>query len=430
MGIGRRATLAVAFAIALVIAFVLPSCARRAAPKPSPQAGHIPLVRVRLLAAQDKATIRVSAVPTVKTESEMTALRLNMAFATDATVVLTNRGWEISGVAVPGKGELTIWPSEDASVAINGRRYRGKFRFVPNSSAASGATTPTFDIVNDVDVDSYLKGVLARELLRNWNEETYRAQAIVARTYALYEVRRRGRSNHWDLFPDQRSQVYGGYEDETASSRLAADDTSGIVLAYGAQPGQERIFKTYFSACCGGVSQSAADAFGEPYIVPLSDQDVQGLCSTAPKYNWGPVEITKDELTRRLREYATRRERREINMATVQALEVESLNRFNRPIRFSVTDTAGQRYSFSGEELRNAINGQAPKGDTTTRVNSSYFKVINEPGSDVVKIVEGHGNGHGVGLCQYCSEARADAGMRHEDIILSAFPRAKLVRAY
>jgi peptidoglycan hydrolase-like amidase len=44
--------------------------------------------------------------------------------------------------------------------------------------------------------------------------------------------------------------------------------------------------------------------------------------------------------------------------------------------------------------------------------------------------VEGHGNGHGVGLCQYCSEARAEAGMRHEDIVLSAFPSAHLVRAY
>ena len=142
MGIGRRATLAVAAAasaLAIVAGVMLPSCARRVAEKPSPQQGHIPLVRVRLLAAQDKATLRVSAIPTVKTESEMTALRLNMAFDTDAAIVLTNSGWEISGVAVPGRGELTIWPSEDASVAINGKRYRGKFRLVPNTSSSPTA---------------------------------------------------------------------------------------------------------------------------------------------------------------------------------------------------------------------------------------------------------------------------------------------------
>jgi stage II sporulation protein D len=422
---GRRATLAAAVAIMLIAALPL-SCTRRTRQSAEPPP-NTPIVRVRLLAKVDQATLRITAVPTVKTESEMTALRLNMPFDTDASVVLTPDGWQISGVAVPGKGELTIWPSEDASVSVNGRPYRGKFRLVP--SGGGGATT--FDVVNDVDVDSYLKGVLARELLRGWNEETYRAQAIVARTYALYESRKRGRDNHWDLFPDQRSQVYGGYTDETARSRAAVEDTTGIVLAYG-QPGRERIFKTYFSACCGGVTQSAADAFGEAYIVPLSDQNLQGLCSQAPRYNWGPVEIPKDELTRRLRGYVAWRENRkaeEVPMATIAKLDIQSLNRFNRPIRFVATDVNDVRYSLSGEELRNAINGFAPKGDGR-RLNSSFVKVINEPGADVIKFVEGHGHGHGVGMCQYCSEARADAGMRHEDVILSAFPRAKLVRAY
>src|SRR5687768_8234827 len=420
--IGRWATL-VAVTVFLIVAVAVPlSCTRHREPAEPPP--NTPIVRVRLHAAVDTATLRVTALPTVKTASEMTALRLNMAFDTDATVALKPTGWEISGVRVPGKGELTIWPSEDASVAINGKPYRGKFRFVP----VGGANTTVFDIVNDVDIDGYLKGVLARELLRAWNEETYRAQAVVARTYALYESRMRGRDNHWDLFPDQRSQVYGGYDDETRMSRLAADDTAGIVLAYG-QAGREKIFKTYFSACCGGVTQSAADAFGESYIVPLSDQNLQGLCSQAPRYNWGPVEISKEDLTRRLRAYGEKRYRVEQHMATITKLDIQSLNRFNRPIRFVATDVNDARYSLSGEELRNAINGNATR-ENPQRLNSSFLKVINEPGSDVIKFVEGHGHGHGVGMCQYCSEARADAGMRHEDIILSAFPRAKLVRAY
>ena len=421
--IARRAALVVAAAVLWIAAAAGPlSCTRQKQPAAPPP--NAPVVRVRLHAAVEQATLRVDALPTVKTESEMTALRLNMAFGTDATVVLTANGWEISGARVPGRGELTIWPSEDASVSVNGRAYHGKFRLVP----VGGAGATTFDVVNDVDIDNYLKGVLARELLRGWNEETYRAQAIVARTYALYESRRRGRDNHWDLFADQRSQVYGGVADETARSRLAAEETAGVVLAYG-QPGRERIFKTYFSACCGGVTQSAADAFGEAYIVPLSDQNLQGLCSQAPRYNWGPVEISKDELTRRLRAYGTRRDRGEKNMATLAKLDIQSLNRFNRPIRFIATDVNEVRYSLGGEELRNAVNGYATK-ENPQRLHSSFFKVINEAGSDTIKFVEGHGHGHGVGMCQYCSEARADAGMRHEDIILSAFPRAKLVRAY
>ena len=99
-----------------------------------------------------------------------------------------------------------------------------------------------------------------------------------------------------------------------AKSRRAVEDTAGIVVAYG-PPGEEKIFKTYFSACCGGITQSAADAFGEAYVVPLSDQDVQGLCRQAPRFNWGPIEISKAELTRRLRLYGQRRDRGVRSMA-------------------------------------------------------------------------------------------------------------------
>jgi len=116
-------------------------------------------------------------------------------------------------------------------------------------------------------------------------------------------------------------------------------------------------------------------------------------------------------------------------MANVARLDIQAANRFNRPIRFVVIDQEGTRYSLSGEELRVAVNAGATK-DSPGKLYSSFVKVINEPGSDVVRFVEGHGNGHGVGLCQFCSEARAEAGMRHEDIVLSAFPRARLVRAY
>jgi SpoIID/LytB domain protein len=199
------------------------------------------------------------------------------------------------------------------------------------------------------------------------------------------------------------------------------------VLTFGTE-GQERIFKTYFSACCGGITQSAADAFGENYTDPLSDQDVHGLCSGAPRYSWGPVEISKQDLAQRLQKYGERRGRGTREIKDVARLDIQFTNRFGRPIRFVATDVAGTRYSLSGEELRNAVNAGAAKDEP--KLYSSFFKTVNGPGSSTIRFVEGHGNGHGVGLCQYCSEARAEAGMRHEDIVLCAYPRARLVRAY
>jgi stage II sporulation protein D len=384
-----------------------------------------PLVRVRLLTGISTVALRADESPTVKTTSEHDPLRLNIAPGAPAAIELSPAGWKIGGVAVPGRGELTITPARDASVRIDDKPYRGRYRFVPVGLS-------TFDVVNDVDIDSYLKGVLARELRRGWSEETYRAQAIVARTYALYEARSRGGKRAWDVNDDQRSQVYGGYGDETEKSRAAADDTAGVVLAYGAE-GQERIFKCYFSACCGGITQSAADAFGENYIDPLSDQDVHGLCSDAPRYSWGPVQISKPELARRLKEYGKRFGRGMADINDVSRLDIQFTNRYGRPIRFVAIDAQGNRFSMTGEELRNAINSGASSPNAVekdAKLYSSFFKTVSEPGSDVIRFVEGHGNGHGVGMCQYCSEARAEAGWRHEDIVLSAFPRAKLVRAY
>src|SRR5687768_10166231 len=97
--IGRWATL-VAVAMLLVVAAPF-ACTHRKEPAEPPP--NTPVVRVRLQAQQERATLRVTAMPTVKAESEMTALRLNMPFDSDASVVLTADGWQISGVAVPGK---------------------------------------------------------------------------------------------------------------------------------------------------------------------------------------------------------------------------------------------------------------------------------------------------------------------------------------
>src|SRR4029453_17087778 len=98
-------------------------------------------------------------------------------------------------------------------------------RFVPGGNGS-------FDVVNDVDIDGYLKSVVSKELLRHWHDEAYRAQAIVARTYALYEVAGSEGRGRWDLNDDVRSQVYGGITAESAKSRDAVDATAGVVLAH------------------------------------------------------------------------------------------------------------------------------------------------------------------------------------------------------
>ena len=390
---------------------------------PSVSFGNAPRIRVRLIASADTITLSCGVPPLYQLSNQTTAQPLNSPKNAVFTLSLTPQGWMAGNANLGGTQGTTLHlqPDHDGSVSINGVAYRGKFRFIP----VGGVGGLKFDVINELDLDSYLTGVIAKEMPGGWHEQAYMAQAIVARTYALFEKNNAGKDRYWDVWPDVRSQVYGGIPAETAKSRKAVADTSGIVVAY-ASPGQTpQIFKAYFSSCCGGVSQSAAEAFGELYIPPLTDQDVQSACRASPKFKWGPVVIDKAELSRRFKLYGQHGNRPEQNIGMITHVEPQYENRWHRPVRFLVTDNKGNKFSLSGEEFRWAVNTGATEN---TILFSSFVKIIDD--SNQVRFVEGHGYGHGVGMCQWCAEKRAEDGLRHEDIVLAAFPTAVLARAY
>jgi stage II sporulation protein D len=400
---------------------------------------HPPIVRVRLLLAQDQLTLLASQPPIYSTESDNTRRPLALPRNAPINVSLTPEGWRI-GSTILGKGTLTLQPTAEGSLAIAPlagpsekpiapRPYRGTYRLFP--------VGPTrFDVINDVDVEGYLAGVLPRELLRGWHVETYKAQAIIARTYALYERAISGPARgYWDVYADERSQMYGGMLDETEKSLQAVNETQGVVVTYAADGQQPTIFKAYFSACCGGITQSASDVFGDPPIEALEAQNNQTLCNASPRFKWGPVVITKAELTRRMRAWGTYKKRAERDMAPIKEVAIQQTNVWGRPTRFSISDSKGLLYSLQAEEFRSASNwdatgpgapaSPAPKPPT---LYSSFVKVIST--SDSIRFIEGHGWGHGVGMCQWCSQRRAEEGMRHEDIVLAAYNHSQLMRAY
>ena len=422
---GLKGFTGILLALLLVL---LPGGCRQDVP-PTSRTGA-PVIRVKLLQGQDQILLGASNTTTIRAGG--VERRLNFPTDNDVPVTLTAQGWQIGNFELGAGGELVVEPGSVGSVRVNKMRYRGQYRLVPLAAAGAEAKRPArspqtlkFDVYNDVDVESYLKGVLAKELPNSWDAEAFKAQAIAARTYAIYEMRTAGATRDWDVYDDTRSQVYGGIDGETDKSRAASDQTAGIVAAHGPR-GRERIFKAYFSSCCGGIGQSAADALGDADIPPLAEKYVGGLCNASKHFNWdAPVVLRRDELTRRIRAWGARRNRPEKNMATLAKLEVAQVNRYNRPVRFVITDVGGARYSLNSEETRWACNADAGSGPT---LRSSFFKPVIE--SDVVRFAEGHGFGHGVGLCQWCTQSLALGGMAHEDIVRHAYPGAVLVRAY
>jgi stage II sporulation protein D len=376
-----------------------------------------PLIRVKLFSAVDQVLMTAAQPPIVRAGSDAAAHQVAFPPGQPVQIMLAGDGaWRIGGVP-SGSGELVVQPSVSGSVEVNSQAYRGSYRLVPLGGGK-------FDVINDVDIDSYLKGVLRSELLANWQIEAYKAQCITARTYALYHAKTDGVNRSFDVFNDTRSQVYGGISSETEKSIQATDETAGVVLAYGPD-GDEHIFEAYFSSCCGGISQRGADALGAPDIEPLQDQNVGALCNASPKFNWGPIVLTKTELTRRIKTWGASKDNPIKNMATVDRIDIQFVNRFGRPTRFLLTDSRGASFTLSSEQTRQACNTDAGDGP---KLFSSFCKPVTQP--DSIAFVEGHGFGHGVGLCQWCTEVRAEQGMAAEQILTLAFPKAKLKRAY
>jgi hypothetical protein len=139
--------------------------------------GNVPIIRVRIFSNQQQVIVSASSPPLVSSSADSQPRRLEFPGGASVPLTLSPSGWRI-GSSVFASGELTFQPEVIGSVTVNGAPYRGSYRFVP-------VADDKFDVINDVDVESYLMSVVSSEMLRDWHIEAYKAQAIAARTYAL-----------------------------------------------------------------------------------------------------------------------------------------------------------------------------------------------------------------------------------------------------
>ena len=141
------------------------------------------------------------------------------------------------------------------------RLYRGYLELIP----ASGGLT----VVNVVELECYLLGVVPSEMCAWYPLDALKAQAIAARTYALKNIGRFS-SQGFDLTDTASSQVYGGYCSEDPHSTRAVEETTGIVLTYNGD-----LIDAVYSSTCGGFTECASEAWGHavPYLRGIADFD-------------------------------------------------------------------------------------------------------------------------------------------------------------
>jgi stage II sporulation protein D len=185
-----------------------------------------------------------------------------------------------SSKALPGP--LVFSPGASPLI-LGDRAFRGSLRVTGGKAVR---------VVNSVGLEQYLWGVVPSEMPDTWPAEALKSQAIVARTYALTHLQNGG--GDFDVYPDTRSQVYGGIPAESAPARDAVSGTTGQVVLY-----KGDLAQTFFFSSSGGRTANVQDVWGSkptPYLVSVPDP----YDTLSPYHDWGPLKFGALQLGRRL----------------------------------------------------------------------------------------------------------------------------------
>lgn len=284
------------------------------------------------------------------------------------------------------------------------------------------------EVVVHVGLESYLPGVLAKELFPGWHAEAYRAQAVAARSYSLVEMDRWHDRRHYDMVAGERNQAWIG-ETTRPQALSGVKSTEGQVLTF-----DGAVVPGYYSSCCGGVGANVGDSVNSnPFhdIAPLQSgnhgpRTGAACCESASVRTWS-VELGETDMRNRLREWGRERKRPDIvALGRIIVIERSRENASGRAVQYTIEDAGGVRFTIDAEEFRRALNAYGPSGGRSIR-SGDFLAGRTRGGS---WRLEGRGFGHGCGLCQYGAQGMAMEGATASHILQRYYPGASLTEAW
>lgn len=313
-------------------------------------------------------------------------------------------------------GSYTV-TTENGDVYLNGKRAGTSIRMTPlekdsplqsNSTKVRGTIkvvvsgSDKVTIINETNLDSYLKGVLPREVISSWPDEALKAQAVASRSYVVANFGKYD-SKGFDICADIMCQVYGGLSAEKESTSKAVEDTRGEVMVYKGKP-----IPAYFHASCGGFTEQIQPVWGSPdrpYLPAKKDP----FGSEAPWFAW-KLEATFDTILKSLKKDNL------VKGEQLKRIEIKKKSRSGRAQTLTVTTEAGS-FDMKGNSFRMAMDPGKIRSTLWThlqRTKSGY-------------LFEGKGWGHGIGLSQWGAKGRAEAGHDYKKILSFYYPETEIV---
>ena len=359
-------------------------------------------------------------------------------------------GWDLSLGVMPQAGRR-----EEPVTWFKGYKYKGGFEYVRPSGG-------DLRVINVVDLEDYVKGVVPYEMNGDWPLAALEAQAVCARTFACRNTKHQ--NYDFDVCSGTCCQVYNGTNTATDLSDEAVENTEGECLYYDGE-----LIEAVYHSSNGGATEDAENVWGGrvPYL--LGKEDPYEELTSIPNYNWS-VTYTADQLTWILQQ-------KNYTIGDIEDVYVSAVTDMGNVAAVTFVDTDGEILTLKGDtartvfysstyqksvpSLRFSINGKG--GGTVTAGSGGYYvngaqKLSSLEGAiaiatggkkselsdgswyaitadGVTKLstgtvsrrvntssngtftITGSGNGHNVGLSQYGARAMAEDGYDYEEIL-------------
>jgi stage II sporulation protein D len=277
---------------------------------------------------------------------------------------------------------------------IGKHEYRGELEIINRDA--------TLKIVNPLDMEPYLEGLVNAEINSSFADEAIKAQVVAARSYALATAADRRKTNSvFDVYSTDDDQMYSGslLEDSRAFQMVKA--VSGEVLFH-----LNNVLKSYYHSHNGGYSELPQNVWGKE-ATTLDERAYTAasipIDANAPEASWSAILGPKQGLSFG-------------DLGEIRKISVLSRSEGKRVRSLMIYGTRTRKV-ISGIEFRNRLGPRF--------IKSTFFTVSKVPEGF---LIEGRGWGHGVGLSQWGAEHLAKKGMKYRDILKTYYPFANIGR--
>jgi stage II sporulation protein D len=266
--------------------------------------------------------------------------------------------------------------------------------------------------IEELPIDEYLYGVVSAEMPVKYDIEALKAQAVVARTYTIYQITHsNGKHGDTDICDNyaccqawiSKEDRFAKWEKKEAEDNWqkivnAVDSTQGKVITYSGE-----VIDAFFHSNSGGITETASNVWGGQNFPYLQSVETSGEDEYS-EYN-SEVEISKEELINKIRK---KHSEIEINYDEQDSIKIIELTESGRVKTIKLGNI-----EIAGTELRTLLGLKSTNFSFEIRDNSVIFFV--------------KGYGHGVGMSQTGADSLAKQGINYEDIIKHFYYNVQIV---